>query len=328
MAGQKRTLIGWGMACALIGLASASGCSTPDPDTAQAMAPASQPATPEVGTSLGSTEEPAHDMPVNTPVASQRSAELPPPVTETVRPLAEHRRVTIAPSKATSEPAKPAVEAAPTPPPQAPSTPLSFRVASSGRASFLIDAPLEKIKGRWTRFGGELSVDPRDLRRSRGEITMDLTDLKTTTFDDGEKNATQTGHALNWMEIGSDVSREARTRNARASFKVLAIERSTPDHLELDDEKGAFHAVLKGILTLHGIESEHVVDVNVELEGGGATSQTLHIVTTKPLHVSLKRHDIKPRDLAGRFLAGALDQVGQKISDTVQVTIDVRANRL
>jgi len=53
-------------------------------------------------------------------------------------------------SQSAFKPATPAVEVPQTAPAQAPAAPLSFRVVSSGRASFLIDAPLEKINGRWT----------------------------------------------------------------------------------------------------------------------------------------------------------------------------------
>jgi len=48
---------------------------------------------------------------------------------------------------------------------------------------------------------------------------------------------------------------------------------------------------------------------------------------SEPLKLSLKEHDIKPRDLAGKFLAGALEKVGQKIDDTVQISLDLKASR-
>jgi hypothetical protein len=51
----------------------------------------------------------------------------------------------------------------------------------------------------------------------------------------------------------------------------------------------------------------------------------LRIVTAEPLRLSLKEHDIKPRDVAGKFLNGALEKIGQKIDDTVQVSIDFTA---
>ena len=51
------------------------------------------------------------------------------------------------------------------------------------------------------------------------------------------------------------------------------------------------------------------------------------IRTVSPMAVSLKGYDIKPRDLAGRFLSGALEKVGNKIIDIAQVSLDITARR-
>src|SRR2546430_17348079 len=51
-------------------------------------------------------------------------------------------------------------------------------VAASGTATFLIDAPLEKIKGRSTQVRGYLNLDPRNLKATTGQIELDLDDLK------------------------------------------------------------------------------------------------------------------------------------------------------
>jgi len=34
---------------------------------------------------------------------------------------------------------------------------------------------------------------------------------------------------------------------------------------------------------------------------------------------------VKPRDLAGKFLAGALEKIGQKIDDSVEISLDLTA---
>jgi hypothetical protein len=49
------------------------------------------------------------------------------------------------------------------------------------------------------------------------------------------------------------------------------------------------------------------------------------VTTLEPLPLSLKEHDIKPRDVAGKFLNGALEKVGKKIDDVVQISLDVTA---
>jgi polyisoprenoid-binding protein YceI len=203
----------------------------------------------------------------------------------------------------------------------------ALRVEPTGRATFLIDAPLEKIRGRWTRFGGTLRLDPNDLRQSSGEVTMALGDLKTTTFEDASKNATQTGHALNWMEIGDDVPAAMRAKFGSAKFVFQSLEQVEPRSLVSASDIRSLRATARGVLTLHGIVSEQVVDVQVELEGEPSNPSSVRITTKAPMRVSLRHHDIKPRDLAGRFLSGALEQVGKKIDDLVQVSIELSAHR-
>ena len=80
---------------------------------------------------------------------------------------------------------------------------------SDGTATFLIDAPLEKIKGRSTKVRGSLDFDPQNLMASKGQIDFDLDDLRTETFTDVEKNKAQTGHS---QELARD--RRGRGREA------------------------------------------------------------------------------------------------------------------
>jgi len=45
------------------------------------------------------------------------------------------------------------------------------------------------------------------------------------------------------------------------------------------------------------------------------------------MRISMKEHDVKPRDVAGKFLDGALERVGKKIDDVAQISLDVSASR-
>jgi polyisoprenoid-binding protein YceI len=203
---------------------------------------------------------------------------------------------------------------------KAPAGPARFDVASAGTATFLIDAPLEKIKGRWNRFGGRLNIDFSDLNATRGEVTMDLSTLKTTTFGNPGKDGRQTGHALNWMEIGPDVTPELRKKNMTARFVIESVSGAT-------GASGTQKVAAKGKLTLHGITLPKTVNLVVTIEGQKDAPTSVRIKTASPMRVSLKGHDVKPRDLAGRFLAGALERVGEKVTDSTQVMIDVTATR-
>jgi polyisoprenoid-binding protein YceI len=198
----------------------------------------------------------------------------------------------------------------------------------SGTGSFLIDAPLEKIKGRSTKVRGNLDVDPADLKTGKGQIEVDLDDLKTETFGDADKDTTQTGHAKNWLEIGSDVEPKRRDENRWVRFTIKAIDDANPTKLAAAEAKNGQRSVTvqaTGDLWLHGVSLSKKVNVALTLEGPPEAPTSIRIVTSQPLKVSLKEHDVKPRDLAGKFLSGALETIGQKIDDTAQVSLDLTA---
>ena len=202
-----------------------------------------------------------------------------------------------------------------------------FEIAE-GTATFLIDAPLEKIKGRSTKVRGTLDVDPSNLKTGKGQIEVDLAELKTETFGDAEKDTSQTGHARNWLEIGSDVEQKRRDENRWVRFTIKAIDDANPTKLAAAEAKNGQRAVTvqaTGDLWLHGATSSKKVNVALTLDGPPEAPTSLRIVTTQPLKISLKEHDVKPRDLAGKFLSGALEKIGQKIDDTVQISLDLTA---
>ena len=224
--------------------------------------------------------------------------------------------------------------AARTAPPSAPSATSAatagqrrFEIAN-GSATFLIDAPLEKIKGRSTKVRGNLDVDPSNLKTGKGQIEFDLEDLKTETFGDAEKDTTQTGHAKNWFEIGPDVEAKRREENRWVRFTIKAIDDANPTKLAAAEAKNGQRAVTvqaTGDLWLHGVAASKKVNVALTLEGPPEAPTSVRIVTSQPLKVSLKEHDVKPRDLAGKFVSGALEKIGQKIDDTVQISLDLTA---
>jgi len=202
-----------------------------------------------------------------------------------------------------------------------------FEVAS-GTATILIDAPLEKIKGRSTKARGTLDFDPADLKTGKGQIEVDLDDFKTETFADAEKDTSQSGHAKNWLEIGADVEPKRREENRWVRFTIKAIDDANPTKLAAAEAKNGQRAVTvqaTGDLWLHGVSSSKKVNVALTLEGPPDAPTSIRLVTSQPLKVSLKEHDVKPRDVAGKFLAGALEKIGQKIDDTVQISLDLTA---
>jgi polyisoprenoid-binding protein YceI len=209
-----------------------------------------------------------------------------------------------------------------------------------GSATFLIDAPLEKIKGRSTKVRGTLHLDPQNLKASKGQIEVDLDDLKTETFQDAEKNKSQTGHSKNWLEIGTDVEEKRREENRWARFTIKSID-DDPAKAQAADSPakaqtggtGVVNAAGRtsvtvratGEMWIHGVSAPKTVIATVTFAGPAEAPTSVRVVTSQPIAVSLKEHDVKPRDLAGKFLAGALEKVGQKIDDSVQISLDLTA---
>jgi len=231
-------------------------------------------------------------------------------------------------------PPPPAATSASPPPAPSASAPsahgtVRLTVAPEGTATFLIDAPLEAIKGRWTKLRGAIDLDPSDLTKSHGEIDLDLGDLHTETFGDPKKDEAQTEHARNWLDIGTDAA--GREANRWARFTFTSLDSAAPAKLPEaagPDGLRTVKVVAKGDLWLHGVTSPKTVKLTVAVSGPASAPTAVRITSDEPLRVSLKEHDVKPRDIAGKFLAGALERVGKKIDDAAQVSLDLTAKKM
>lgn len=183
----------------------------------------------------------------------------------------------------------------------------------SGSMDFLMDAPLEDIRGKSNALSGKISVDEKDLATVKGEINMDITKMTTHTFGDEGKNKTQTGHMLNWFEVGDDVGPEAREK-----FKTAKLTISGAKSVEKKSDKESLVHV-RGELLLHGIPQRVDMEFSVTKTGAG-----YQVKTAKPFSVGLVEHDIKPRDIAGKLLKKTLDALGQEVAKYAQVNVDVQ----
>ena len=205
-----------------------------------------------------------------------------------------------------------------------------FVIADKGLAGFVIDAPLEKIKGHADKLRGAIDLDADALAMSSGEVDVDLDSLVTDTFGDPAKDTAQTGHAHNWMEIGADSPSHEADRWARFTFaKASSAEGFTKlSDVPVTGGERRFKLSVPGNLWLHGITAPKTLVLNVVARLGAtpdAPPASLHIESAAPMAVSLKEHDVKPRDVAGKFLAGSLEKVGDKITDTAQVSVTADA---
>jgi polyisoprenoid-binding protein YceI len=196
-----------------------------------------------------------------------------------------------------------------------------------GKGTFKIDAPLEKIKGGSSDLRGTIDVDPKNLSKTHGDIMVRLSTLKTNTFGETDKDAAQTEHARNWMEVGYESPADARMKYEWATLTVTSVD-ATPASLADTREEGGVRKVkakVSGDLSVHGITSKKSVPVTVTFKGPAEAPTEMTIVTDEPMPVSLKEHDVKPRDGIGSFLNGALERIGKKIDDKVQVSFEANA---
>lgn len=182
----------------------------------------------------------------------------------------------------------------------------------SGKMDFLMDAPLEKIKGKTGTIAGHITVDDSDLKTARGEFVIDVTTLETFTFDNPDKNATQTGHMKNWFEVGSDVDEATRQKFADA---ILTVDGVKSVEARAD---GTFYLALDGELSIHGLSKIYPIDLLVVKNGEGYV-----VKTERRFAVGLDDHDLHPRDVTGKVLKKTLEALGQKVAETAQVHIEL-----
>lgn len=200
-----------------------------------------------------------------------------------------------------------------------------FAIAPEGKVSVMIDAPLEKFKGATDKLSGVLDVDVANLKASTGEIIADLDAFETHTFGDKDKDDTQTEHAKNWFELGTDVEKSKRDDYKMARFTIESVDEASAPSLQAVKEEGGVrkvHLKATGQLRVHGRSAKKTVDVDVSFKGPADAPTEIAFKTTQPVVASLSEHDVKPRDLKGQFLAGALEKVGKKIDDKAQVDVE------
>ena len=130
------------------------------------------------------------------------------------------------------------------------------------------------------------------------------------------------------MEIGADSPNRETDRWARFTFAKATVDGAVTKLADVPAQVGGsdrrFSITASGNLWLHGVTSPKTVVLSVVAHAGAtpdAPPASLHVETTSPMAVSLKEHDVKPRDVAGKFLAGSLEKVGDKITDTAKVSI-------
>jgi len=216
---------------------------------------------------------------------------------------------------------------------------VHFEVQKDGKTTIDLIGPkkIEHIKAVTSASDGSLDVDLMDVSKSVGEVKVDLTTMTMHTFDDQEKNDTQTGHALNWMEIGSDYPTETREKYKWAIFAIRSIDNaSASDVSKVAATKEGSEDVRTITFTAHGemLVHEHKANKDLSMEArfywpSNADAQKTkpdHIVfaTKSPLKITLKEHDVRPRDTSGKLLQWSTELI-TKVADDADVTFELSA---
>jgi polyisoprenoid-binding protein YceI len=228
-----------------------------------------------------------------------------------------------APSAAPSGSAEPAVRRA------------RYELAASD-IGFELPAKHASPRGKIRQATGHFEIDLEAPERSSGTVRIDLEliELEPAGADGG--GADPTRRALEWLELGSDISASERASRRFATFVVRGLEETSGRSLvglaqRRDGKQPRFDATAVGELSLHGVRAPARVPISLEIAGAaapGAAPGRLVIRSRRPLVVSLGVHDIRPRDARGVLVARELallgESVGREAKVSFELTLDLR----
>ncbi|WP_437932729.1 hypothetical protein WMF37_37055 [Sorangium sp. So ce291] len=206
---------------------------------------------------------------------------------------------------------------------------------ASSKVELAMDAPREKIRGRIQgAAAGTLQVDPADVTRTTGLITVDLSTLElfqTAVGDDGKpgeekKSDLQNEHARTWLEISKDTPDAVREKNEKAQFAIRSI--STSGEKDLTKMSGAERTVTvtaSGDFLLHQRQSPRTVELIATFRYEGDRLAGLTVRTAKPFAVDLAEHDVRPREAFGKLAQKTLEVLSPKVAKEAVVSLELSA---
>ena len=234
-----------------------------------------------------------------------------------------------------------------------------FHADELSRLQVELRAPEARITGTVRVLRADLLVDPLDLAGTRGELRADLASL-VVHADKALERQRFTTEARNWLDVGASRPEAERSRLRWARFTITELDElsapaahagrtlaAVPPWEDLsptaDDASGADAApgadlgppsgplravdlVAVGDLTVHGFKTRASAALTAIFEFSreprpGDLPRRVLIRTRSPLVVSLKAHDIKPRDAHGVALSRDFDLLGTKVARNAQVVM-------
>jgi hypothetical protein len=211
----------------------------------------------------------------------------------------------------------------------------TWHYAIDPKSSTHVDMPgvKEHIKADTTAATVTLDVVARDLTQTRGLVRVDLTTFATHTFGNGD-DATQTEHALTWLEVGmpGKVNNDMRY----ADFAIRSVDGVSVADLSKvaatkdgADDVRTVTATVHGDVLVHGhkVAKDALVDIAFRYPTGAPPEEKparITIRSKEPVRLVLKELDVRPRDPAGQLLDWTTRLIS-KVAETADVTVDLAA---
>jgi len=215
---------------------------------------------------------------------------------------------------------------------------VKMKVDAKGHTEIDMPGPNEHIKADTSASMGSIDVDLMNIPATRGEVKVDLQSLNLKTFDDKEKNKSQTEHAQTWLEAAPKLKPEIVEPNRYAVFAIRSVDNASVVDLTKaplapgkdGKQQKVVTATVKGEFLVHQHKKDKSVDVEITFIYPAAAKpadkpESMTIKTKSPLVVTLDEHDIKPRDNTGVIAKEAFKLLGTKVADTASVTFEFNA---
>lgn len=237
----------------------------------------------------------------------------------------------------------PTSQAAPSAVPSArPAPPVSthFVIESAGSSvGFVIDAPLEKIRGELKdAISGDLFVNMKKVEDSNGRVEVDLEKLnlfeqkrkdEKHAFSESARNEQQNREAREWLQLEAREGEIAEEQAKRNRFPKLTLDRldspSASDVQALTLPERNVGALARGSLLLHGRTNKAAVKLALTFVYANGAVQEVRVATSEPFPVALEDYDVNPRNRVGKQVKTIQEALAGEYSKklSAQVLVDV-----
>lgn len=210
-----------------------------------------------------------------------------------------------------------------------------YRAERGQFLTFTLKSKQGALRGRIPLSGAELTVDPRSLDHSRGELVFDLAGLSVqdaSAEHEGGAAFTEdpllTRAARAWLSLGSEVPQKDHAEARKARFGIR-LGRELSSHSMVGGKAVASARRVSGIadgdLLLLGREVSHVVKVELDFlsspgEGAQGAPASIVVRLAEAEAVPLSEHGILPRDERGAALAEEVLALGRRANLRALVT--------